>query len=287
MRTVLHSYSFRHYPLEHVLRVARLGGWSAIELSGLHFDARDAEGEIGRAVAAGKEQGVEIYCVGYSADFVSAADADRRRAVERMCRIIDACAAHGVGLINGFCGWLMRDQMSWDDWWLNGSRLASREHYDRAAGAYHKVVAYAANRDVRVAIEVHPHTIHDTVAATARLLRTMDQTLLVVTLDPANAAVVSSQDRDPEVVSPIAERVGYFHLKNCLITNGRLDFTVDAAAGVIDNYRWLDKVTAMPNLDAICVEYCGEGDPHPRVAAARDYLDASLRMIAASRGDPR
>lgn len=286
MRTVLHSYSFRRYSLDHVLSVARLGGWPAIEVSGLHFDGTDIEGEISRAVAAGRQHGVEIHCVGYYADFVTADESKRCRAVDRVCRIIDACAAHGVGLINGFCGWLMRDPAAWDDWWLNGSRLASGEHYQRAADAYRQVGAHAADRGVRVAIEVHPHTIHDTVAATARLLTLLDGTGIGVTLDPGNAAVLSSHDRDPETADLVAGRVAYFHLKNCLISDGRVDFTVDTAAGIIDNYRWLEKMTTMPGVDAICIEYCGEGDPHPRVAAARDYLDASLRMIGATAEGP-
>jgi 3-dehydroshikimate dehydratase len=76
----------------------------------------------------------------------------------------------------------------------------------------------------------------------------------------------------------VAGRVGYFHLKNCLIRDGVADFTVDAAAGIVDNYRWLARITELPQVEAVCVEYCGEGDPHPRLTAGRRYLAETLRL---------
>lgn len=282
MRTVLHSYSFRHYPLEHIIGVAEAGGWPAIEISGWHLRGDDPGSDIAAAVRASRGRGVDVHCAGYTGDFVTADEAARLASVSRVCEIIDACSANGVRLINGFAGWLMSDPHEWDDWRADGSALATDEHYERAADAYRRVAAYAAGRGVRVAVEVHPHTVHDTVAATARLLKLVDSDNLVVTLDPANAAVLSGEDRDPVAIGPVAGRVAYFHLKNCLIRDGFTDFTIDAANGIIDNYRWLETVSAMPAVDAVCVEYCGDGDPHPRVAAAREYLDTTLRFVSHS-----
>jgi 3-dehydroshikimate dehydratase len=283
MLTVLHSYSFRHYPLDHIIGVAAASGWPAIEISGWHLTGDDPGSDVAAAVRASRRRGVDVHCVGYTGDFAAADDAAWLASIDRVGRIIDACSANGVRLINGFAGWLMRDLLEWDDWHADGSALATDEHYERTADAYRRVSGYAAERGVRVAIEVHPHTVHDTVAATARLLKLVDSDNLGVTLDPGNAAMLSNADRDPEVVSLVADRVAYFHLKNCLIRDGLTDFTIDAANGIIDNYRWLETVTAIPGIDAVCVEYCGDGDPHPRVAAAREYLDTTLRFISSSR----
>jgi sugar phosphate isomerase/epimerase len=282
MLTVLHSYSLRNYPLEHILQFAQLDGWPAIELSGWHFDADNAHHDIGEAVAAGQRSGVGIYCTGYYGDFVTADQSARLDAMDRVRRVIDASAAHGVTLVNGFGGWLQGDDG--DDWARNGSKLASDEHFRRGADAYHQLAAHAADRGVRVAIEVHPNTIHDTVASTARLVKLADHDNITVTVDPANAAVINSQDRDPDVIGIVADNTSYFHLKNCLIRDGHTDLTVDTAAGIIDNYRWLEKITTMPGIDAICLEYCGDGDPHQRLRAARTYLTETLGLIAATRG---
>ncbi len=282
MLTVLHSYSFRNYPLDHILRFAQLDGWPAVELSGWHFDADNAHRDIGEAVTTGRRRGVAIYCTGYYGDFVTADESARRDAIDRVRRVIDASAAHGVTLVNGFGGWFQGD--NGDDWAQNGSKLASDEHFRRAADAYHQLAAHAADRGVRVAIEVHPNTIHDTVSTTARLIKLADHDNITVTVDPANAAVINSQDRDPDVIGLVAESTSYFHLKNCLIRDGLTDLTVGTTDGIIDNYRWLEKITTMPDIGAVCLEYCGDGDPHPRLRAARNYLNATLQLIAATRG---
>lgn len=264
MRTVLHSYALRDYPLEHVLAVAR--DWPAIELSTWHFD------DLGAAASLARARGVDIHCAGYWGSF-----ADPGFSTAHIRATIDACAEHGITLVNGAGGWLVHDEQTWDrDWRLNGSALASEADLRRVADRYHELAEYGAARGVRVAVEVHPNTVHDTVASTAALLKHADHDNLVVTLDPANAAALSEADRDPAVIGPLRGRIAYFHLKNCLIQGGRSDFTVDAAYGVIDNYRWLH---ALPEVTAVAVEYCGEGDPHPRLTAARRYLDDTLRLL--------
>jgi 3-dehydroshikimate dehydratase len=280
MLTVLHSYSFRNYPLDHILRFAELDGWSAIELSGWHFDADNAHRDLRAAVTAGQRLGVSIYCAGYYGDFVTGDQPVRLDAIDRVRRVIDASAENGVGVVNGFGGWLQGD--NGDDWAGNGSKMAAVEHFERAADAYHQLAAYAADRGVRLAIEVHPNTIHDTVETTARLIKLAGHDNLSITVDPANAAVINAEDREPDVLGLAPERIAYFHLKNCQVRNGYTDLTVGTAEGIIDNYRWLERITSMPQVDAICLEYCGDGDPHPRLRAARGYLDTTLRMIDAT-----
>lgn len=288
VRAVLHSYALRDYPLAHVLRFAGAQAWPAIELSSWHFDTEfDADNVrrgIATAVQTGRRYGVEVFCADYWAIFTAADEAERAMWVAKVCTVVDACAANGIALVNGAGGWLVREGADWDrDWTASGSALASDAHLKWAADCYRQVAAYAAERGVRVAVEVHPNTVHDTVAATARLLDLAGHDNLFVTLDPANAAPLGADDRDPAVIDPVADRVAYFHLKNCLIRDGAADFTVDAAAGVIDNYRWLARLAQLPAVTEVCVEYCGDGDPHPRLSAGRRYLEDTLRLVATDR----
>ncbi|GGM17735.1 hypothetical protein GCM10012279_39840 [Micromonospora yangpuensis] len=292
MRPVLHSYALRDYPVGHVLRVAAADAWPAIELSSWHFDtefdAENVHGGITDAVRTAGRYGVEVFCADYWAVFTAADEAERAMWVEKARTVVDACAANGITLVNGAGGWLVREGRDWDlDWTANGSALASEAHLSRAADCYRQLAGYAASRGVRVAVEVHPNTVHDTVAATARLLDLADHDNLFVTLDPANAAPLGLADRDPAVIDPVADRVVYFHLKNCLVRGGAGDFTVDAAAGVVDNYRWLERLTRMPAVTEVAVEYCGDGDPHPRLAAGRRYLADTLRLVTVGPGRGR
>jgi sugar phosphate isomerase/epimerase len=288
MRPIMHSYALRDYPLAHVMRVAAACGWPAIELSSWHFDAgSEAGNSLAAAVEAGRHHRVEIFCAGYWAVFTTDDEAERVYWVDKLCALVDGCAANGITLINGAGGWLVRDAEHWDrDWTVNGSAMASAAHLEQVADCYRRVAEYAADRGVRVAVEVHPNTVHDTVAATARLIALVGHDNLLVTLDPANSVAIDDADLNPAVVDLVADRVAYFHLKNCMLRDGGADFTVDAAAGIVDNYRWLARIAELPAVTAVCVEYCGAGDPHPRLAAGRRYLEDTLRLVALQRRAP-
>ena len=283
MRTVLHSYSLRDYPREHVFTVARAGGWAAVELAVCHLEADDIERDLGVAVEQAAAAGIALHCVGYWGEFAVAGPA-RQASIDGTHAVIDACAHHEVDLVNGSGGWLVRHPDRWDlDWRENGSALATDADYARVATAYRELADHAAARGVRIGVEIHPNTVHDTAAATARLLDLVDRPNVTVTLDPSNAAPLSRDDRDAAVLSILDGRASYFHLKNCVVRSGVADFTVDAASGVLDNYRWLEAV-ARAGFPAVCIEYCGEGDPHPRLTASRRYLDDTLALLAASGG---
>ena len=268
MDLVMHSWSLRNYPLEHVFAVAAHYGFDGVELSTCHLDVRGdpdvVRGEVARAVTLSATHGVPVHCVGYEGDFF-AVDPDRRaQAVTLVGRIVEACGEHGIGLVNGFGGWLRGDDP--DDWASNGSALAVDEQFDRTAEAYRALGATGAREGVRVAIEVHPNNIHDTVATTARLLDLVDHPAVIATVDPANSALIDPDDQDPAVLD-------------------RLDFSVDTAAGALDNLRWLQRLAGY-RLPAAALEYCGWGDPHPRLRAAHRYVrecEALLDVVTTGR----
>ncbi|MFY1688232.1 sugar phosphate isomerase/epimerase family protein [Plantactinospora sp. WMMB782] len=274
MKLVLHSYTFRRYPLRHVFAVAARHGWDGIELVHFHFDPARVESEVADAVALGRRYGVDVHCVGYTGDFVGADPAARDASLTLVERTVAAAAEHGIPMVNGWSGTLERDP---DDWRANGSALAEPVHYERAAEGYRRLGEYAARHGVRVGVEVYPGSVHDTVAGTAKLLAMVDHPAVVATADPGNAYVVSPADRDPAVLDRLAGRLGYFHLKNLRPDGGRADFNVDTAEGVLDNYAWITKADSL-GVPAICVEYCGDGDPHPPIARAGDYVRDCLAL---------
>lgn len=265
MDLVMHSYSFRDYPLAHVMRTAAGFGFGHVELSGLHLD----DTTVADAVALGRRHGVEVYCAGYLAD-LSTGDATARRAsIAAMTKLVDESAGAGVALVNGFAGWVSASG-DLDDWISNGTAIATEDHYRWTADAYRELVEYATPRGVTIAVEVHPNTVHDTIAGTVRLLDEVPG--LVATADPANAYVISEADRNPRQLPLLGTRLRYFHVKNCLPGGRRADFTVDADAGVVDNAAWFAAIAAQGGVPAIALEYCGAGDPHPRIVATRDYV---------------
>ncbi|MCO5998088.1 sugar phosphate isomerase/epimerase family protein [Actinoallomurus rhizosphaericola] len=281
MKLVMHSYSFRNYPIEHVFAVARHFGFPAVELASCHFDAAEARRDLAAAVRLGRRFGVHIHCAGYYGDFI-ADGAVRTRSIELVRAVIDACADNGIDLVNGFGGWLVRDE---PDWRRNGSAMAGEREYERAAAAYRMLCEYAAERGVRVSVEVHPNTVHDTIEAALRLRDLVGGDSLIITPDPANSYILSEPDRDPGILDRLGQ-VPYFHLKNCRPADPCPDFTVGTADGAIDNHRWLEKLSLL-KVPAVCLEYCGSGDPHPPIAAAREYVHDCLRLGEALRDHGR
>jgi 3-dehydroshikimate dehydratase len=273
---LMHGYSFRRYPLGHVFAMAKRFGWDGIELVHFHFDEERVEEELEAAVALGARYGVPVGCVGYCGRFTDD-DADLRdHSVGLAERAIRACERHNVPQVNGWAGALVRDR---DDWRRNGSAAASEVHYERAASAYRRLGKLASECGVMVCVETHPNAVHDTVAATARLLDLVDEPSVVATPDPGNFYIQDEAGRDPGVLNALAGRIGYFHVKNCLPgTDGQVSFTVDTAYGVIDNVAWLAKLTALGGVARLAVEYCGEGDPHPVLAAAPGYVRNCLDL---------
>jgi 3-dehydroshikimate dehydratase len=268
--TVLHSYSLRAYPRSHVFAVARAGGWPAVELAACHL-----HDDLPAALAEARAAGVAVHCVGYWGEFPRVPST-----VDDVRAVVDACAANGVTRLNGSAGWLVHDPDRWnEDWRKNGSALATDDDYTRVADAYRDLADHAAPAGITIGVEVHPNTVHDTVPATARLLGLIDRANVTATLDPANAVALTPDD--PAELSLLGRSATYFHLKNGLVRDGVADFTVDASAGVVDNYRWLAAMRAAGTCEAVAIEYCGDGDPHPRLAAARRYLDDTFALLDA------
>lgn len=284
MKLLMHGYSFRRYPLGHVFAMARRYGWDGIELVHFHFDEERVEEELDAAVELGATHGVPVRCVGYCGQFTDD-DADlREHSIGLAERAIRACERHSIPQVNGWAGALVRDP---DDWRRNGSAAASEVHYERAASAYRRLGKLAGECGVTVCVETHMNAVHDTIAGTARLLDLVDEPAVVATPDPSNFYVQSEAERDPAALDALAGRIGYFHVKNCLPGTGQVSFTVDTGYGVIDNAAWLARLTALGGVPYLAVEYCGEGDPHPVLAAAPAYVRGCLELAATLSQAPR
>lgn len=273
MRLVLHSFSLRRAPIGYVFELAARQGWEAVELSGWHLRPDRVDEDLAAAVALGRRHGVRVHCAGYNGDFMTANRVAREQSIRQVERLIGACAAHGVGLVNGWAGWTSSD---WSDWRRVGSVIARPDDYARAAEAYLRLAGRATEGGVRIAVEVHPNTIHDTVDSLRRLLDMVPSPSVVATPDPANAWLLSAVDRDPTVLDGLAGRIGNFHVKNCHISDGVADFDVDTAGGIIDFRPWLTRLASLGLPPALCVEFCGDGDPHGPLSRAQTQVRAWL-----------
>lgn len=265
MKLVMHSYTFRTYPFEEAIRSALRFGWAALELQPCHFDRNDIENELPKAAALANNHGIPIHCVDFSGDFINDDAKIRETAVAGMETYIKTCAANGIHLLNGSAGAIALHE----DWGKNGSALATDAHYEIAAEAFRHLGKVAAQHKVEIVFEIHMNTIHDTIASTRRILDMIKLDNVMANPDPGNMFGTSTAERDPEALDQLeGRRIGYMHFKNCEKIGNACNYSVKLADGHIDVYKWVEKLVKIGYDRAICIEYCGEGDPH--VAAEQD-----------------
>lgn len=274
LKIFLHSYTFRDRPLREALQAAEDFAYDGLELSRVHFDETRLQEELPRAVELGGMHNIPITCVDFAGDFFSEDEDAVKRSVALIERNIEICADHGIGLMNGYAGVLFGEP---DDFANNGSALATDAHYERAAAALRDLAEIAERCGVRLALEIHMNTIHDTVSSMRRLLDLVDSSHVVATPDPGNMYATNVDDRDPEALDAIRDRVGYFHFKTCRESEGAYDYSAGLADGDIDLSRYLHKLEEFGYNGPVCIEHVGAGDPRACVQEDIAYLRRMLK----------
>ncbi|MDQ1256892.1 MAG: Sugar phosphate isomerase/epimerase [Candidatus Hydrogenedentes bacterium] len=269
MDSVMHSYTFRAYPLHEAFASARRFGWEGLELQPCHFDRDQIDTELPAAIKMGIEQEILVRCVDFGGDFITDDAAAREEAIHRAEHEIEVCGQNGVRLMNGGVGSLVVDR---SDYGMNGSALAKDIHYERAAEAFRHLGALAAQHSITLVFEIHMNALHDTIASTVRLLDLIGLDNVLANPDVGNMFATSTAEKDPAALDMLDGRIGYFHLKNCEVIAGTYNYSVRLADGHIDIYKWFEKLLQMGYNGPLCIEYCGAGDPH--VAAEQDLLYA-------------
>ena len=269
MHIFLHSYTFRERPLEEAFQAAREFGYDGLELSRAHFDETRLQEELSEAIRLGARYGVPITCVDFAADLINEDAGVVEQSAALLEQNIAICAEHDVRLMNGYVGTLMRVP---EDFSNNGSALATDAHYERAAAALRGLGDAAGKCDLRLALEIHMNTIHDTIASMRRLLDRTASDCLVATPDPGNMYATNAPDCEPGALDLLKEKIGYFHFKNCRKTDATYDYSVTLEEGDIDMLPYLHKLDQFGYNGPVCIEHVGTGDP-------RDFAQRDLAFF--------
>lgn len=277
MPIYLHSYTYRDAPFEKVIEAVVKHGYGGIELNKAHFNPDNAAEEIASACDLANKAETAIACVDYSGDFANEDDAARQASIDQVKRTIDACAANKIPMINGFAGWIVNDAENWS---ANGSYIASADHWDHTVAAYEDIAGYGALNGVRVGIEVHMNTLHDSLSASSMLLDRVNHQNLFITLDPANMFAVDHAENDPHILAQHIDRIEYVHMKNCTkVSDTSYDFSVSLSEGEMPIDRWLLQLRREEYEGPYCIEYCGEGDPDGCAESDLTFLSECIRTL--------
>jgi sugar phosphate isomerase/epimerase len=262
----MHSYTYRGQPLARAARKCREYGYDGLELVTSHYDREDSQGSIQEAARTAEAAGTRIAVVDFSGNLIAEEADERARGAAAIAQIIRLAGKIGARGVNGSVGPLAGPNRS--AYGENGSRLATPDHYERAAEGLQRLSRIAEDEGVWISLEIHMNTPHDTAAATFKLLEMTDHPNVVANLDPGNMYAVTDAEEIGRAVEILGARLGYVHLKNCRKIGESFDYTWPLELGDIDYFRGLQAILAGDYAGDYCIEYCGKGDPS--VAAIRD-----------------
>jgi sugar phosphate isomerase/epimerase len=278
MKVIMHSYTFRTYPLERALKKAAEFGWDGIELSTVHFNVAKMEEELGRVIELASRYGVDIHVIDVPGNFIVDDEAKRRESIEFVKRVIPVVRNYGIQVINGGVGSLVGPDPR--DYGKNGSALANDAHYERAAEALREVGRVAESEGVAITLEIHMNTLHDTAKSTLRLLEMVNSPAVKANPDPGNMYSTPQAEKGFAPVDILKGKIGHFHFKNCYLHGGAYSYSALLEDGDIDNFKIVERLKETEYNGAATIEYCGQGDPN--VAARLDlaYMRSILSELA-------
>jgi sugar phosphate isomerase/epimerase len=275
---IMHTYTFRDYPIERALRKAKQYHFDAVELSPCHWGWSQDEmlRHLDDTMALAQRIGVPIKCLDFSGNFVGEDPAERKEAVARLTRLLPRMRSLGVPMVNGGCGNVIAGGNA-DAWNENGSAAATDQHWQRAAEAMRQVAAVAEQTGVLVTLEIHMNALHDTAASTMKLLGAIGSHHVKAALDAGNMLPLGRAESPAQAAKLLGGDLGYVHLKNCRMLPGEIaDYNVSLDGGQLDLYKLVLALREIGYKGDFCIEYCGQGDASPKAEGDIAYFRSLL-----------
>ncbi|MBE3583444.1 MAG: sugar phosphate isomerase/epimerase [Limnochordaceae bacterium] len=273
----MHSYTFRGYPWRRAVEKAAEFGYTGLELSTVHLPADNPLAAVPAAVDLARRYGVPVGALSFGAQLAQADPAARQQSLENAIRFIRTAGQLGIPLVNGGVAGLVGPR--WDAYGDNGSRLATDQTYAWVEEGLKALDEAAAEAHVKVTLEIHMNSVHDTAATTLRLIQESGVQHVVANLDAGNMYATPHAEEATAAVALLGKHLGYVHLKNCRRIPGTntYDYSWTLAEGDLDHYRIFKALAEIGYAGPMTIEYCGAGDPAR--AAAEDI--AYVRKVLA------
>ena len=282
------GYTYHGYEMRDAFERAKQFGYDSIELrdfSDIDFSSPEKLREsLENAQKVAKAHDLNIASVFYSplpvARHRAAVHTPTAQAVEAVnqtksfLQVIDALADHHIPILHTR---LSLKQANAGAEVIAAS--ATEEDYRLVKAALQDVIPAAEQRRVRIALETHMGTIHDTAASQLRIVSAVDSPYLVASLDFANMLIVHPQENLLETVKAFKGRIGYVHVKNLKLNPLGFDWNLPVRWGDINYYRIFTALKAAGYDGPIAVEYCGTGDPDVFAADDAAYLRDLMERV--------
>ena len=270
------GYTYRGYEMAYALEQAKALGYSGIELRSFSdIDLSAPAGVVAALAKAGElagPLGLAIHSLFYSPLPISRAQerVDEERAfAEVMCIL----AEHQVPILHTR---LSLQKPDGTEVVSSGARAAD---YESVRRTLERLIPIAEEHRVRIAIETHMGTIHDTAASQLAIVSAHDSGYLTGSLDFANMLIAHREEALVETIRSFGPRIGYVHIKNVKLLPLGYDWNLPVRWGDINYYLVLKALKEARYQGPLAVEYCGTGDPDVFAADDADYLRGLIERL--------
>lgn len=271
------GYTYRGYEMAHAFDRAKQFGYDGIELrnfSDIDFSTpAGVRSSLSKAVELAADVGLTIISLFYSPLPISRTH-EGEREEQTFCQVIETLAEYQVPILHTR---LRLKRMKGAGEVVAAD--ATEQDYKAVQAALERVVPIAEAQDVRIALETHMGTIHDTAASQLRIVETIDSPFLVASLDFANMLITYREENLLETIRAFGYRIGYVHAKNLKLTPWGYDWNLPLRWGDINYHRVLEGLKAVSYRGTLAVEYCGTGDPDVFAADDAAYLKSLCEQI--------
>ena len=262
--------------MRYALERAKAWGYDGIELR--NFGDIDLTGPAGVAAALTRAKemaeafSLAIYSLFYAPLPVSRAHerADEERA---FAQVLGVLAEYQVPILHTHLS------LRGPDGGEVTAAAAREEDYVAVRRTLERILPVAEAHRVRIAIETHMGTIHDTAASQLAIVSAHDSDYLTASLDFANMLIARREEVLTEAIRSFGSRIGYVHIKNLKLLPGGYDWNLPVRWGDINYYLLLKALKEAGYRGPLAVEYCGTGDPDVFAADDAAYLRELMRRL--------
>ncbi len=177
-------------------------------------------------------------------------------------------------IVNAFTGDLRNpdETLPGHEYWHHGSAIATEAQWNAAITGFRHLGAVAQELGFRFAFETHGTYLHDTVAATMRLVQGVNSRHVGLLWDHANLMLYPQIPSFEEVIQEVGERLFYVHLKNFLVAPSRFLAVSSLSGGILNIREQLAQLRRAGYTGPICLE-------SPRMGDREQFLHEDLAYL--------
>jgi len=264
-KILMHTWTFRTYPVEGALRAAARFGYDGVELwTGGHYGVDGLMEKKDQVAKTMKDLGAPIVAVTFGSPATSRKAEERKAGLAKFRTLIGVLKDLGVSVINTSPG-------------VPPSKNATDEDYKLASEYLSEIGDYLKDEDLALTLEIHMGVLTDTATSTVKLLRLVGNRRITANWDPGNMYATEGAERPSEAFHIVKDYIGYMHIKNCKKIAGEYVWSCPVEDGDLDFNSIFSMLRSVNYSGPLCVEWSGLGDPN--VVASKDirYVKELLR----------